>query len=43
MNNIDLVKALHHIWNTGDLALGLRDFRFWRDLARAIGHGFGRG
>jgi hypothetical protein len=21
MNNIDLVKALHHIWNTGDLAL----------------------
>jgi hypothetical protein len=21
MNNIDLVKALHQIWNTGDLAL----------------------
>lgn len=21
MNNIDLVKALHHIWNTGDLTL----------------------
>jgi predicted ester cyclase len=21
MNNIELVKALHHIWNTGDLAL----------------------
>ena len=21
MNNIDLVNALHHIWNTGDLAL----------------------
>ncbi len=21
MNNIDLVKALHLIWNTGDLAL----------------------
>jgi hypothetical protein len=21
MNNIDLVKALHQLWNTGDLAL----------------------